>query len=89
MATTLGAGKYIFGVDIPEGKYNLKAISGDGVLKFEKFECDFWTVNWMCFGVEKESAKSYYGLSLPKDRYFEVSGSVVFEITRSTMIEIE
>jgi hypothetical protein len=30
-----------------------------------------------------------FSVSLPKNKYFEVTGNVVFEITRAKMIEIE
>ncbi|MBR5529595.1 MAG: restriction endonuclease [Oscillospiraceae bacterium] len=89
MATTLGAGKYIFGVDIPEGKYNLKAISGSGMLQIQKLMDGTWDEEWINFGIEEHCAKTYHGLSLPKNKYFEVTGNVVFEITKATMIEIE
>ena len=89
MATTLGAGKYVFGVDIPEGRYNLRAISGDGMLLIQKLMNGSWDEEWMYFGVENHSARTYHGLSLPKNKYFEVKGDVVFEITKATMIEIE
>lgn len=89
MATTLGAGKYIFGEDIPLGKYNLKALSGCGVLEFKKLTDGSWEDEWMNFGVEEHCAKTYYGLSLPKGKFFEVSGNVIFEITKAKMIEIE
>lgn len=89
MATTLGAGKYVFGIDIPEGKYNLRAISGSGGLEIQKLIDGTWEEEYMCFGVEKHDAQTYHGLSLPKNRYFEVSGNVVFEITKATMIVIE
>lgn len=89
MATTLGAGKYVFGVDIPEGKYNLKAISGSGMLQIQKLMDGSWDEEWINFGIENHCAKTYHGLSLPKNKYFEVTGNVVFEITRAKMIEIE
>ena len=89
MATTLGAGKYVFGIDIPEGKYNLKAISGTGTLQIEKLIDGSWEEEWISFGIESQCARTYYGLSLPKNKYFEVTGNVVFEITKSKMIEIE
>lgn len=89
MATTLGAGKYVFGEDIPEGKYNLKAISGSGLLKIQEIIEGQSTEDWMNFGVTKECAKTYHSLSLPKGQYFAVTGNVVFEITKATMIEIE
>lgn len=89
MATTLSAGKYIFGVNIPEGIYDLKAISGSGKLKIQKHIGDSWDEEWINFGLDRYSSKTYHGLSLPRDKYFEVTGNVVFEITKATMIEIE
>lgn len=77
MATTLGAGKYVLGENIPQGKYDLKAVSGSGMLQFGE--------EWMMFGVEKDCAKTYHGLSVS----FEITGNVVFEITKATMIEVE
>lgn len=89
MATILSAGKYVFGVDIPEGRYNLKAISGSGRLEIQKLIDGVWYDEWIYFGVEKNDAHTYHGLSLPKNKYFEITGNVVFEITKATMIEIE
>ena len=89
MATTLGAGKYVFGVDIPEGRYNLRAISGSGGLEIQKLVDGAWEEEYMSFGVGEYNAKTYHGRALPKNRYFEVSGNVVFEITKATMIDIE
>lgn len=89
MATTLGAGKYVFGVDIPEGRYNLRAISGSGGLEIQKLIDGTWEEEYMSFGVEMHNTQTYHGLSLPKNRYFEVSGNVIFEITKAAMIEIE
>lgn len=89
MATILGAGKYVFGEDIPIGKYNLKAISGVGMLQIQKQTDGEWHEEWINFGIEDYCAKTYYGLSLPKNKYFEVTGNVTFEITKSKMIVIE
>ena len=89
MATTLGAGKYIFGIDIPEGRYNLKAVSGSGILQIQKFMNGSWDEEWINFGIEEYCAKTYHGLSLPKNKYFEVTGNVIFEITKAKKIEIE
>ena len=90
MATKLGAGKYVFGEDIPEGKYNLKAISGDGTLYIPRqLDDKTYHMQMIFFGMSKGSTKTYYGLSLPKGLYFEVTDNVVFEITKSTPIEIE
>ena len=90
MATRLGAGKYVFGEDIPEGKYNLKAISGDGALYIPRqLDDKTYHMQMIFFGTAKSSAKTYHGLSLPKGLYFEVTDNVIFEITKSTPIEIE
>ena len=84
MATKLAAGRYVFGEDIPEGKYNLKAISGDGTLRIPKrVDENTFHMEMMFFGVARGSAKTYYGLSLPKGMYFEVTDTVVCEITKS------
>lgn len=83
-ATKLGAGKYVFGVNIPEGTYDLKAIFGSGVLTIASEN----EVK-LNFGDELNCAKTYHGLSLSKNQYFEVTGNVVFEITKTTMIEIK
>ena len=41
------------------------------------------------FGTEEEDARSYNGLSLPKGKYFRVTGNVVFEISKATKIKID
>ena len=76
-------------MDIPEGRYNLKAVSGSGGLEIQKLNAGTWETEYMNFGVEKYCAKTYHGLSLPKNKYFEVTGNVIFEITKATMIVIE
>ena len=35
MATIIGAGKYVFGENIPMGQYDLKAVSGKSTLKIQ------------------------------------------------------
>lgn len=90
MATTLSAGKYVFGVNIPEGTYNLKAISRSGELIIQNWIGeDVWCEERIDFGVDKRSSKTYHGISLPKGKHFRVTGNVVFEITKAEMIEIE
>ena len=88
MATILGAGKYVFGVDIPEGKYTIKATSGRGMLKIQISNKPNLE-EWMLFGVFKDCTKTYYGLSLPRGWYFEVTDNVVFEITKSIAIKVD
>lgn len=89
MATTIGAGKYVFGENISLGRYDLIAVSGVGMLKLEKLSDGEWDEEWINFGVENYCAKTYYGLSLPEGRYFEVTGNVSFEISKAKMIEID
>lgn len=92
MATVLGAGKYVFGEDIPMGKYNLKALSGEGYLIIQKSAEDSdgrIQEQLENFGMGKYCAKTYYGLSLPSGFYFQISGNIRFEITKAQKIEIE
>lgn len=92
MATKIGAGKYIFGEDIPMGRYNLKAISGSGQLKIQSGvakpdeEVPF---DWMDFGVEEYCAKTYNGLSLPEGWWFALDDSIVAEISKAKMLQID
>ncbi len=92
MATKIGAGKYIFGEDIPMGRYNLKAISGSGQLKIQSGaaksgeEAPF---DWMDFGVEEYCAKTYNGLSLPEGWWFALDDSIVAEISKTKMLQID
>lgn len=84
MATILRAGKYIFGVDLPVGKYNLKAIKGSGQFKYKRGR------DWMWFGVDNDyDAREYRNLDGTDGYWFELTGSVEVEITRSKMIDIE
>ena len=85
LATIIGAGKYIFGEDIPLGKYTLKAVSGNGTLSFPQDDGEYW-IN---LGVDDYSAKSFTGLSLEQGMYFTLDGNVEVEITKTKMIEIE
>jgi hypothetical protein len=88
MATVLGAGKYVFGVNIPMGMYNLKAISGEGTLNIHNKDKDD-DYEWFDFGNAKDCAKEYNGLSLKEGQYFTVDGNVRFEISKAGLIEIE
>lgn len=86
MATTIGAGKYVFGEDLPLGKYDLKVISGKGMLKIQIEDDD---ESWMNFGRDTGFANDYHGLSLPQGWYFSLDGNLQVEITKSKMLEIE
>lgn len=85
MATVIGAGKYILGEDIPLGKYDLKVISGNGLLKIQIEDDE----EWQALGEENGNANSYHGLSLPEGFYFSLGGDLQVEISKSKMIEIE
>lgn len=84
MATVIGAGKYIFGVNIPLGQYDLKVISGHGWLEIQNASTDA-----VYLGTGKDSAKSYTGLTLPKDKAFSLSGDLQVEISKTKMLEID
>ena len=86
MTTKIGAGKYVFGEDIPLGKYNLTVISGEGSLNIHHGGKN--SEEWLPLGLADGFAKSYFGLSLPAGQYFVLSGDVVCEISKSRMIEI-
>ena len=89
MAAVLGAGKYVFGDNLPTGRFDLKVVSGNGELRIQTLMDGEWDETWICFGVEDTRAHTYHGLSLPKGKWFEVTGNVVFEISRSKMIELD
>lgn len=93
MATVIGSGKYIFGEDIPMGKYDLKAISGSGKLMIQTSEAkrvEDIEERWQYMSPDKESyAEAYHGLSLPYGWYFILDGDLKVEITRTKMLEIE
>lgn len=86
VATIIGAGKYVFGEDLPLGKYDLRVISGTGLLKIQTEEDD---ESWVSLGQDTRSAKDYHGLSLPQGWYFSLDGNLQVEITKSKMLKIE
>ena len=84
---TLSAGRYVFGEDIPLGKYNLKAISGKGMLVIQKSKHkDDEDFLWL--GVGNGVSHSYYGLSLEQGLSFTLDGNLIIEISKSKMLEI-
>ena len=90
MATVIGAGKYVFGQNIPMGQYDLKAISGRGMLRIQIGDGDDFDDRWQNMGVgEKDFAETYNGLTLPKGWFFAIDGDLKCEITKSKMLEIE
>lgn len=84
MATIIRAGKYIFVIDIPVGKYDLKAVKGHGEFKYRRGR------EWMWFGVEEDfDAREYRNLEGKEGQWFELTGSVEVEITKSKVLEIK
>ncbi len=93
MATVIGSGKYVFGEDIPMGKYDLKATSGSGMLMIQTSEAkngEDVEERWHNMSPDKKNfAETYHGLSLPYGWYFILDGDLKVEITRTKMLEIE
>ena len=87
MATTLSAGTYVFGKNVPNGIYDLTAIKGIGWLT--PYDKDGDEMSAIRFGTESGGVKDYHGLDSDDVKKFTVEGSVEFEIRRATMIEIE
>ena len=84
MATVLGPGRYVFGEDIPLGKYTIEAVSGsgfvqatlpDGVRLSSKFDA-----------VE---SSSYYGLSLAEGAALYIYDNLHVKISKAEKIVIE
>lgn len=89
MATIIGAGKYVFGENIPMGQYDLKAVSGKGTLKIQIGDGDDFDDKWQNMGYNvKGFAETYSGLTLPKGWFFAIDGDLKCEITKSKMLEI-
>lgn len=88
MATIIGAGKYVFGEDLPMGKYDLKVVSGHGCLKI-RYGSTEDDETWINMGKGTDDAKEYRNLSLEQGRYFMLEDSLRVEITRSRMLVID
>lgn len=90
MGTVIGAGKYVFGENIPMGQYDLKAVAGKGMLEIQIGSGEDFDYSWQNMGVGvKGYAEAYNGLTLPKGWYFSLDGDLKCEITKSKMLEIE
>lgn len=93
MATIIGAGKYVFGEDVPVGKFDLKVVSGSGMLMIQTSEADGEDEveeKWQNMGIGKKGfAETYRGLSLPAGWYFAIDGDLKVEISKTKMLEIE
>jgi len=81
---TLTAGYYFAGIDIPAGKFDLVAVSGDGnVITSNMYKGG---VNGMFGGPEADRdfyKESYNGIKLPEGESMEVSGDLTVKITYS------
>lgn len=78
---TLAAGYYTAGIDIPAGKCNVVAVSGNGNLS----SSNLWSggINEI-FGIDDGSGyytESFNGLELPEDTVLEISGKLKIKIT--------
>lgn len=93
MATIIGAGKYVFGEDVPIGKFDLKVVSGSGMLMIQTAQSDGEDEveeKWQNMGIGiKGSSETYRGLSLPSGWYFSIDGDLKVEISRTKMLEID
>ena len=88
LATVIGAGRYVFGEDIPMGKYDLRALSGNGMLAIQ-IGSEEDEEKWINFGIRDSFAKEYKNLVLRNGWYFSLDGDLQVEITKSKMLEIE
>ena len=82
--TTIGAGTYRFGVNIPDGVYDLELLSGSGTLTFvdvEGYSTNIYMDN-------DKGARSYKGLSSVGCSRFELSGNLVLSIERARMLNV-
>ena len=79
---TLTAGQYYAGIDIPCGKFDLVAISGDGNVSSSNMFSG--GVNGMFGGPEADSElynESFNGVKLPKGERIEISGDLVVQFS--------
>lgn len=79
----IGAGKYVFGKNIPLGDYNLKVICGNGFLTLGNEN-----ENYVYLGIEDGSAKTYNNLSNESMDWFSLDGNLICEITKSTILNV-
>lgn len=81
----LGAGKYVFGKNLPNGMYDIFVLSGEGSLNIYCRDDDEL---WIRLGSE-DRAKEYRGIDSDDVKSFTLDGSVVVRIAKSQMIQIE
>lgn len=81
---TLTAGYYFAGIDIPAGKFDLVAVSGDGNVSSSNIYSG--GVNGMFGGPEADHSlykETYNGIKLPTGESLEVTGDLTVKITYS------
>lgn len=85
------AGRYVFGKDIPCGKYNLIVVSGIGTIHFQKNNRDDWQQDiFENLGASAANhAKSYKNLSAEDGDELYVRGSIIIQISNATPIKIK
>ena len=84
MATVLGPGRYVFGEDIPLGKYTIKAVAGTGAVTAKLPDGEELFKSFYA-----EEGSSYYGLTLLEGEALHINGSLQVEIEKSMPPVIE
>lgn len=81
----IGAGKYVFGEDIPLGKYCIKAVSGEGkVISVNKTGEE----SEAFFKADDDLQSAFYGYSPSEGSVLVVGRGLMIEITPAKPIEI-
>lgn len=88
MATILKAGRYVFGKNIPNGMYDLIAVSGGGWFTiFDKDDGE--DLIWLGEKEDGTGAKEYNGLDSDVVKQFTLEGNVEVKIAKARMVVIE
>lgn len=94
MSTVIGAGRYVFGENIPEGCYDVRLLTEDATISLYKGRgMASYDVDYIYLTRGDSGISEYAGLSSSACRWFTVSSSgskkVQLEITKSKVLEIE
>ena len=84
--TIIGAGRYVFGKNVPEGMFDLNWIEGRGYLHIY-YIAKNKSHEFLYIG--EKDAKGYMGLDSEEVKYFVLEGNLKVEISKAKMIEIE
>ena len=88
MATILKTGRYVFGKNIPNGMYDLIAVSGGGWFTiFDKDDGE--DLIWFGEKDDGTGAKEYRGLDSDVVRQFTLEGNVEVKIAKARMVVLE